>query len=975
MSDSRSRASAAVVIFLFLHAATAWGQTTGRIVGRVVDSTGAVLPGVAVTATSPSLQGTSAATTDGEGNYRFLLLPPGTYSLKASLSGFKTVEQPNVVVGLDRTVEVILQLAVASVAETVHVEAASPVVDTTSTTLGVTAKADLLDRLPIQRDIYTVSRLAPGVTSDAIGPAVYGSTGAENQYIVDGLNVTGLRAGREAKNLNFDFVDSIEVKTGGLPAEYGRVTGGTLNVVTKSGGNEFHGLAFGFNSGGGLQATNTTAADRPQTTTTVSNIDRQWDYGGTLGGYIMKDRLWFFGSYAHMFQREQTRVIRVLSAPGSPSIGSQIPADTDTDTFAGKMTYKLTTAQTIVGSINGDPSRRVGNVFTIAGPESTWKGEEATGGPDGVLKYTGAFGSSLVLDAEYGRHYERGRFSGAGANLPLLVDLTVTPGADTGGFGGYSNDTFTRNYYAVKVTKYLGVHEIKGGVDWEDNSSAIDRYSGGGGKAVVKFALGQTIYYLHGFLLDDRSPGFDRTNPATWKPANPLTSKPDTLNTSVFAQDNWRVRPNVSVNAGLRWERQQIKDRNNATVIDLTTNWAPRLGAVWDFAGNGRSKLFAGYGRYYESIPLDIDIRSFGGELSCGCYNFDPDPGDLTPDPAAPRPSRVLGGSTEPVDPNLRGQYVNEVVAGTEYEIAPNLTLGVKYVHRALARVIEDFLIPSEGTYFVANPGQGLGKTMAFYCVNSDCGPGNDGTVAAPKAKRTNDSVEVSLRKSFAHHWQVLASYVWSRLEGNYDGTYQNSTGQLDPNINSAFDYADFLVNADGKLTNDRIHEIKFDGSYEFSGGPLHGLNAALSTHWYSGLPTTTYGFSFAYGGWEYYLTPRGELGHSPSDWEADIHVNYPITLRGSRKINLVMNTFNLFNRQAAIELDQRYNLVQDGPCAGVPEGSCNGDGGLVTSPGTLTPIAQLGAPRATATNPDFLKKGFTFTSPRSLQIGVRFEF
>src|SRR4029077_19868010 len=105
-------------------------------------------------------------------------------------------------------------------------------------------------------------------------------------------------------------------------------------------------------------------------------------------------------------------------------------------------------------------------------------------------------------------------------------------------------------------------------------------------------------------------------------------------NTAFFAQDSWRAARNVSINAGIRWERQQIKNRDNQTVIDLTTNWAPRIGFVWDFAKNGRSKLFASYGRFYESIPLDIDIRSFGGEVSCACYNFDPSPYDFTPDPA-----------------------------------------------------------------------------------------------------------------------------------------------------------------------------------------------------------------------------------------------------------------------------------------------------------------------------------------------------
>src|SRR5439155_26402448 len=251
----------------------------------------------------------------------------------------------------------------------------------------------------------------------------------------------------------------------------------------------------------------------------------------------------------------------------------------------------------------------------------------------------------------------------------------------------------------------------------------------------------------------------------------------------------------------------------------------------------------------------------------------------------------------------------------------------------------------SSGEYFVANPAEGtLGQSLGFYDGSS---------VASPAARRTNKSVELTARKRFTGNWQMLASYVWSKLEGNYDGVFQNSTGQLDPNINSAFDYADFLINADGRLTNDRRHQLKFDGSYEF-GGAARGLNVGVSTHWLSGLPLTAYGYSFAYSNWEYYLTPRGSLGTGPTNWEADLHVGYPVRFGSNGSVNLIADVFNLFNRQAISVLDQRYNL-QTEPCAGIPDAICNGDGGLLHNGASLTPVAQLANPRATATNPDFL--------------------
>jgi hypothetical protein len=287
-------------------------------------------------------------------------------------------------------------------------------------------------------------------------------------------------------------------------------------------------------------------------------------------------------------------------------------------------------------------------------------------------------------------------------------------------------------------------------------------------------------------------------------------------------------------------------------------------------------------------------------------------------------------------------------------------------IYRNLGRVIEDFLVPASGEYFIANPGEGtLGQSLGFY---------NGGSAPAPAAQRKNKSMELSLRKRYSDNWQFLASYVFSKLEGNYDGTFQNSTGQLDPNINSAFDYADFMVNAQGELSNEHKHQVKLDGSYVVSKGVLDGLSFGGSFHWLSGLPLTAYGYSFAYQNWEYYLTPRGSLGYGPSDYETDIHVSYPIKI-GTAKANIQLNVFNLFNRQSATVLDQRYNLTKDGQCAGIPGALCNGDGGLNALPNSVTAAGQLANPLATATNPDFLKAGTFFTLPRSAQIGIRFTF
>jgi hypothetical protein len=183
------------------------------------------------------------------------------------------------------------------------------------------------------------------------------------------------------------------------------------------------------------------------------------------------------------------------------------------------------------------------------------------------------------------------------------------------------------------------------------------------------------------------------------------------------------------------------------------------------------------------------------------------------------------------------------------------------------------------------------------------------------------------------------------------------------------------MVNAIGPLSGQRKHQVKLDGAYAISRGAAEGLNFGGSFRWLSGLPLTAYGYSFAYSNWEYYLTTRGALGTGPADYEADLHVGYPIRLGSSVKANILMDVFNLFNRQNTTLLDQRYNLQKDGACGGVPSAICNGDGGLLAQPNSVTPVAQLANARTTATNPDFLRSGTQFTLPRSIRLGVRLTF
>ena len=232
--------------------------------------------------------------------------------------------------------------------------------------------------------------------------------------------------------------------------------------------------------------------------------------------------------------------------------------------------------------------------------------------------------------------------------------------------------------------------------------------------------------------------------------------------------------------------------------------------------GDGRNKLYANFGRYFENVPQLIQFTAFAGASALFSYNFDPIPGAFAPDPASPHSSFLFGGDSALVAPGIKGQCMDERLLGFERDLGRHVIVGVTRHSRWLGRTIEDVNAWS-GEYLFGNPGEGSASTLAFMDGSS---------VPSPWPERRNASLEVTARKRLSGGWQFLGSYVVTRLRGNYDGT------QSEPNFNSNFDWADFVVNASGPLAAESVQQAKLDGSYEFAARPA-GLNG-LSAHWYS---------------------------------------------------------------------------------------------------------------------------------------------
>lgn len=981
-------------------------QTTGTIEGTVADEHGTALPGVTAEATSPNLQGTKTAVSGTNGKFRFVFMPPGVYSVRFTLPGFATLEQTNITVGLGRVVSLQVQMR-SAFKEEVVVSGARPTVDVRSTEIGTNLTADQFNKLPVARDYVGMVQVAAGTNTDASGTTVYGSTGSENAYYIDGVNTSSVEYGQQGKSLNTEFIQEVQLKTGGYQAEYGRSTGGIINVITKSGGNEFHGNAFGYLDDSSWQSNLSKQVSQEASQLSRSFTEKSYkrkDYGLGLGGYFVKDKLWFYGSIDQVkndtndqvaadFNRYQAAYPIAATNYGYPAPGQVFPVNEKTNLWSGKLTYRATASQSLILSAFGDPGTTTGFVGpTLAGNIATINGTIDQGGTDATLKYEGVLGTSWVMDASIAQHKEKNIYGGTGFNSVALLDYTaplyrfsgVVPTWDGWGYG-FSNE-FKRDIYKGDVSYFLsnfgGDHEFKFGVEEEDITINNTNYNTGG-QRIYKFCSGGyytaanaptpdmngvckgTIYYRHRFYMTKRPPA-----DAAYPYGDPflidssyiapgLTVNAKNKNYAAYLQDTWKIG-NVTLDLGVRWDRQEMYNGQGVVTADLKKNWAPRLGFVWDPKGDGTSKVFGSYGYFYETIPSDMIIRSFGGEVDGFMYNTngaenDPNRLNVKCDPSvnAFRGCTIAGSTATPVDPNLKGQYISEAILGGEIEVAKDWVVGGKFLYRSLERVIEDSLTQGATTYVIGNPGSGL--ESQGYDLNYG------GPYPQAKPKRTFKGIEVDVRKRFSNGWQVFGSYLWSKLEGNYDGTFQESTGQLDPNINSAYDYYDFMVHNTGYLSNDRRHQIKANASYTF---PFQ-LTAGLSAFWQSGTPITAMGYSAAYQNWEFYLSDRGAFGTTPSVFEADLHLGYPIKFSHGVTANIVLDVFNLLNRQGVLTVNQRYDLTEDYEVINYDPNS---------GPGTIVPAIKKGDPTKPPTNPAF-GSPTSWQAPRAIRLGVSIAF
>lgn len=417
--------SALLVCFaLFTGSAFAQSATTGSIEGTVTDSTGAAVPGIAVRVTSPNLISAQSATTDENGRYKILNLPPGRYMVAVEANkGFAKFEKTDIEVNLSRSSAVEVQLQPAGTSASVTItDSSSAAVDVSANTTGSNVSSEQFSNFPTQRTVQSLYSIAPTVARsglrDASGrdrdPSVAGSSGPENNYILDGVNTTDPAFGGSGANLPFEFVQEVEIKTGAYGAEYGKATGGIFNVITKSGSNEFHGDAFGYFTTKGL------VRETKQFPFTGSAPDgfSEIDAGVDIGGPIKKDKLWFFGAF-----NPQRRKNDFLTQTFHKSVQNKIT----TPFYSGKLTWAIHPNHTFTFSTFGDFTKQEGFLFGGSGfgaDPNTFQGTAETGGHNYAFRLNSTFTPRMIGEFAFGMHFQRSNVLPLASvqNIPLITD-------------------------------------------------------------------------------------------------------------------------------------------------------------------------------------------------------------------------------------------------------------------------------------------------------------------------------------------------------------------------------------------------------------------------------------------------------------------------------------------------------------------------------------------------------------------------
>jgi Carboxypeptidase regulatory-like domain len=811
---------------------------TGEITGRVTDDTGALLPGVTVTLTSPVLIQPQSAATSETGTYRFTLIPIGTYIVKFELPGFKTVVRDGISVTIGFTAQVNQQLAISTVQETVTVSGESPVVDTKNTGAKTTFDLESLQSIPSARDPWVMLERAPAITMDRanVGGSQSGqqstfisrgAAGGNNKWSIDGVDITDMSAtGASPMYYDFDMLQEMQVTTGGADAS--QQTGGVgINLVTRSGTDRFKGSGRWFVTDEEFEANNVDDELRAQGAGSGNPIQNIKDIGLEVGGPIKRGKLWYWGSYGTQDIKvgvlgffKPTPTCRV--APTSSEIIKKLDTatlrsclETDLTTLNNynvklqwvpfrnnKMTFQNTWAEKVRNARDASDTRPIETTYRQKSVPTTYAGVGWNGGANPLWKIGDqhVLTDRLLLDVTWAHH---------GNNFALDFHddslTTVQPRVETttNAFSrSFDQSVFVRPTQSFDVTtSYFlpatlgGDHAFKVGFKWRDAPTTSVSHTGG--NAIVRYTNSVPN------SVDLYRDGDVRYDLQTY---------------AVFVQDSFTV-DRLTLNLGVRWDRQDDQQFASSVAANpIAPDWlpaltfpggdpgvvwntySPRIGMTYDLRGTGKTIARSSYSLYYGQLaPGQLAQRTSAVSQVFVRFPWN----DLNGDAFAQREEITFGianilsrsaaynpndptnfRSAGSVDQNIKDDRTFEFIAGLDHELLPRLAIGGAYIWRKYDRFFW-----SDNIGLTSADYRAVAQTPTCPVAGARCEPVTyfEPTIPIPAAFvytnipdrwRNYNGVELTLTKRYADRWMASLSYAYNNAVDVFDSpdSYQDPT-------------------------------------------------------------------------------------------------------------------------------------------------------------------------------------------------------
>ncbi len=873
------------IVMALLIALPVAAQQYGSVAGQVIDNQKLPLPGVNVTLAGPSMQGTRTAVTDNQGRYRFVPVPAGKgYNLKFELQGFNSLEMTELGVSLGKETAVDAEMGIAKYAEAVTVTGDKVVIDTSKSTVETNVEFKLADTLSTNRHFNTIWYMTPGVPVAGVGsgqgqnnPSVHGSGGDTNAVLIDGVDTTDPRTNTWGTQINWDTIQEAQVQTGGYQAEFGRAAGGIMNLVTKSGGNEFHGSIRVLDRDSSWSAKPGIESERNGYKKVGGVTEKEIRPNATFGGPIFRDKLWFYVGYE---RRDRDRDYSYYANYDDLIAGtlSPIKSSYSGHESSAKLTLQPDASNSIVAYYNEDPIN-ISNLSAINGQYTSTSAQQFQfqGGNNYSAQWYGVLTPAVFMEAKYQYHHQELNVGPQGSGFgvdPTFYDRTF--GYTTGAASYNYQSARNRTGMLLSTSYFLDLaessHTFKAGVEYLD----------------VKPNAGRVYNTVGNYQWTTNTTTGVLTPARRYIYLDQLQSVRDEDNyMAIFLQDAWRIG-RLTVNLGVRSESWVGKTSDGTKVVNMGfgDQIAPRLGFAYDLKGDS---IHGSVSRFY-TMPTDYISAYMSANPSrqqrwnwkggAGCPTSASDPNWWqAPDSCwtlqYDLPIYAGGyelGTVKPI-------YVDEATLGYDHAISNQFAVGANFIWRQQKRTIDAIDPLATGVYTWTNWPQTV--TLP------------DGTVLKSNGKFTEyQALELSVSKRLGPDgFQFMASYThlfkakgWPGSGGTTSSnTYSQFWGNCtDPDSCNPLWYGD----------TQSPDWFKVFGSWTAPWRTVFGLSA-----WW-----TTGNLYTRYVAGDYSYVPLEEAGASRvgNNWEADVHIEHPVKL-GPVNVALYGDIYNVFNNQQPI--------------------------------------------------------------------------